>query len=454
MLEDLIHAGMNVARVNFSHGDHAEQGAKIANIRAAAQKTNTPIALLQDLCGPKVRIGDFTEGSITLVPGEKFTLSTVKCEGTKERVFIDYPHLHTEVKKGAVILLDDGRRKLIVEQVRGTDIITKIVVGGTIKGRRGVNAPGAFSKISAITTKDKKDLAFGLEQGFDFVALSFVRSPKDIRDLRKLIEKQGTKDAPRIIAKIETPEAVEAIDDIIAEADGIMVARGDLAVEVGPEQVPFIQKRIIRACVVAGKPVITATQMLESMVDSPVPTRAEVADVTNAILDGTDAVMLSEESALGRYPVEAVTMMSQIAYETENHRSYRDLFKHFSPREQYETVDALGRAVAETAVRLQARAIVALSESGYTGRMIARHRPMQPIIVFTPHERTARRLALSFACHPFLVPSFDDLFGVIAEAKKDLLREKIAQKGDPIILVAGIPFGKSGNTNTLMVQTV
>ena len=286
------------------------------------------------------------------------------------------------------------------------------------------------------------------------MALSFVRSPKDIRDLRALIEQHKPKLAPKIIAKIETPEAVATIDEVIAEADGIMVARGDLAVEVGPEQVPFLQKRIIRASVVAGKPVITATQMLESMVSSPVPTRAEVADVTNAILDGTDAVMLSEESALGQFPLEAVTTMAQIADQTENHSSYRDLFKHFHPREQYETVDALGRAVAETAVRLKARAVVALSESGYTGRMIARHRPTQPIIVFTPNEATARRLALSFACHPFIATSFDELFAVISESKKALLKEKIANKGDTVILVAGIPFGKSGKTNTLMVQTV
>ncbi len=454
MLEALIRAGMNVARVNFSHGDHAEQQAKIANIRAAALKTNTPIGLLQDLCGPKVRIGDFVDGSITLEPGQTFTLSTAHCEGTNEKVFIDYPHLHKEVKKGDVILLDDGRRKLVVVSVRDENVITKVVVGGTIKGRRGVNAPGAFSKISAITAKDKKDLAFGLAQDFDFVALSFVRSANDIRTLRKLIARTKPQDPPKIIAKIETPEAVAAIDDIIAEADGIMVARGDLAVEVGPERVPFIQKQIIRACVTAGKPVITATQMLESMVHSPVPTRAEVADVANAILDGTDAVMLSEESALGKFPVEAVSMMAHIAYETENHISYRDLFKHFGPRDQYETADALGRAVAETAVRLKARAIVALSESGYTGRMIARHRPVQPIIVFTPHERTARRLALSFACHPFTVDSFDDLLTVVAESKKTLLKEKLAQKGDTVILMAGIPFGRTGTTNTMMVQTV
>ncbi len=445
---------MNVARANFSHGDHAEQGEKMANIRQAAKNTGMPIAILQDLCGPKVRIGDFADGSITLVPGKKFILSTKPVEGTVERVFIDYPYLHEEVKKGDVIMLDDGRRKLVVEKVQGYEVITRIEVGGTIKGRRGVNAPGAFKKIEAITKKDKLDLAFGLQENVDFVALSFVRSGKDIKELRALIAKHKPKHTPAIIAKVETPEAVEALDEIIAAADGIMVARGDLAVEVEPEQVPFIQKRIIRACVSAGKPVITATQMLESMITSPVPTRAEVADVANAILDGTDAVMLSQESAMGDFPLETVEMMAKIAYETENHPSYRDLFKHFVRKEGYEPVDAIGRAVAETSIRLDARAIVALSESGYTGRMIARHRPMQPIIVFTPHAPTARRLALSFACHPMLVTSFETVLKVIDEGKKTILKEKLAKKGDHIILVAGVPLGKTGNTNMLMVQTV
>jgi len=454
MLEALIRAGMNVARVNFSHGDHQEQKAKMENVRAVAAKMREPIAILQDLCGPKIRIGDFENGSITLVRGQRFTLSTLPIKGTNERVFIDYPYLHQEVKKGDVIMLDDGRRKLVVQSVRDHEVITRVEVGGTIKGRRGVNAPGAFRKVGAITKKDKIDLAFGLTEKVDFVALSFVRSAEDVKKLRALIIKQSPQHIPGIIAKIETPEAVTAIDEIIAASDGIMVARGDLAVEISAENVPFIQKHIIRSCVAAGKPVITATQMLESMISSPVPTRAEVADVANAILDGTDAVMLSQESALGEFPLEAVTMMSKIAHETENQSTYRDLFKHFQSRNEYEMVDALGRAVVETAVRVKSRAIVALSESGYTGRMIARHRPMQPIIVFTPRETTARRLALSFACHPCMVSSFEDLFAVIAESKSTILKEKLATRGDNIILVAGIPLGSAGNTNMMMVQKV
>ncbi len=454
MLAALVRAGMNVARLNFSHGDHAEHGLYIRTIREVAKKLGESIAILQDLSGPKVRIGDFVEGSATLVPGQKFTLSTLPTPGTHERVFIDYPHLHTEVKKGVVIMLDDGRRKLVVTGVRGHDVSTTVLVGGTIKGRRGVNVPGAFNKVSAITAKDKIDLAFGLEHNVDFVALSFVRSATEVQKLRSLILKRSPQHVPGIIAKIETSEAVAAIDEIIAVSDGIMVARGDLAVEVPPENVPFIQKMIIGKCVLAGKPVITATQMLESMITSPVPTRAEVGDVANAILDGTDAVMLSQESALGDYPLEAVTMMAQIAYKAENDPAYHDLFREPPVSSERETVDTIGRAVVDAAHAISAKAIVALSESGYTARMISRYRPMHPIIVLTPHTATMRRLALSFACHPFLVTSFEKLLPAITDAKRIMIRKNIATKNDHFVIAAGIPLGKATDTNTMMVQTV
>jgi len=454
MLTALIQAGMNVARLNSSHDTHEVHGHKIEAIRAVSKKLREPIAILQDLAGPKVRIGDFAEGSITLVPGKTFILSTLPVEGTVDRVFIDYPHLHKEAKKGDIIMLDDGRRKLIVSGVKGHEVATTVMVGGTIKGRRGVNAPGAFRKISPITKKDRADLAFGLSEQVDFVALSFVRSAEDIKELRALILKLSPKYIPGIIAKIETPEAVEDIDAIIKVSDGIMVARGDLAVEVSPENVPFIQKMIINKCVLAGKPVITATQMLESMISSPVPTRAEVGDIANAILDGTDAVMLSQESALGSYSVEAVTMMAQIAKKTENHSIYRDLFRNERSGEVQETAEAIGRAVVHSAHATNAKAIAALSESGHTARMIARHRPMHPIIVFTPHARTVRRLALSFACHPYLASSLKDLSTAIAESKRTMVREKLVVKGDTFIIAAGIPLGRAGDTNTMMVQKV
>lgn len=454
MLERLIKAGMNVARLNFSHGDHAEHLARIKNVRAVAKKLGATVAVLQDLSGPKVRIGDFADGSITLVPGKHFTLSTLKCEGTAERVFINYAQLHEEVKKGDIVLLDDGRRKLEILKVNGHDIITKVLVGGMIRGRRGVNIPGAFKKMSAITAKDKKDLAFGLSHGVDYVAFSFVRSAKEVEQLRKLISKQVKKHAPPIISKMETIEAIENMDAIIAATDGIMVARGDLAVEVGAENVPFLQKEMIRKCIALGKPVITATQMLESMIQSPVPTRAEVSDITNAILEGTDAVMLSEETTMGKHPVEAVNMMAQIARKTENHDTFRDAYRGARASEDADLVDAVGRAVVNATHATKAKAIVALSESGFTARMISRGRPASPIIVFTPYEETARQLALQFACHPLVSKPFDTVTHVIAEAERAILEHKLAAKGDRIVIAAGIPFGKSGGTNMMVVQTL
>ncbi len=455
-LTQLVHAGMNVARLNFSHGTHEEHAAYMKNIRAVSKKLKEPIGILQDLSGPKVRIGDFKDGSVTLVPGKELVLTPEHTLGTAERVTIGYPSLHEELTKGDIILLDDGRRKLEVVAIRGKDIVTKILVGGTIKGRRGVNIPGAFKKVSAITAKDKKDLVFGLAQGVDFVAFSFVKTARDVAELRALIKKHSPHHQPPIIAKIETPEAVENIDAIIAEADGIMVARGDLAVEVSPENVPFIQKSLIRKCIAVGKPVITATQMLESMISSPVPTRAEVGDVANAILDGTDAVMLSQETAMGEYPVEALSMMALVARRTENHASYRrEIFRESrATDEKTETVDAIGRAVVDATHATHAKAIVALSESGFTARMISRYRPSRPIIVFTPHETTARKLTLSFACHPFISKPFETLMPVVAESKRTILRQALAQKDDTIIIAAGIPFGKVGGTNLMMVQKV
>ncbi len=451
-LTDLIMAGVNVTRLNFSHGSHEEHARYIKNIRAVSKKLNEHVAILQDLSGPKIRIGDFAEGEITLVPGMRFTFTTKKCAGTEKRVFINYPYLYKEVKKGDIILLDDGRRKLEVITVRGHDVETRIIVGGDIKGRRSVNIPGAFRRINPVTEKDRADLSFGLAQGVDFIALSFVRSANDVRKFRALIEKQSSKHAPAVIAKIETNEAVADIDAIILEADGVMVARGDLAVEASPENVPLMQKQIIHKSVAAGKVVITATQMLESMIQNPVPTRAEVGDVANAILDGTDAVMLSQETAMGKYPVETVTMMAQIAKKTENDSIYRDLFRGIHASDETETVDAIGRVVVDVAHATKAKAIVALSESGFTARMISRYRPTRPIIVFTPRAETARRLALSFACHPLIASSFENLLDVVAESKRTMIHQKIAIKNDHIIIAAGIPFGKVGGTNMVMVQ--
>jgi pyruvate kinase len=453
IIERLIENGMNVARFNFSHGSHEDHAKMMRNVRVAAKKLGEPITMFQDLAGPKVRLGEFAEGSITLVPGQAFTLSTKPCIGSERQVFIDYPHLHKEAKKGDIVMLDDGRRKLVVTSVRGTDVLTTVVIGGTIVGRRGVNMPGGFRKVPALTAKDRTDLSFGLSQEIDFVAISFVKRASDVTQLRGLIAKHVPKNVPGIISKIETPEAVENIDSIIAASDGIMVARGDLAVEVPPENVPFIQKQIVSKCVAAGKPVIVATQMLESMIHSPVPTRAEVGDVANAVLDGTDAVMLSQETAMGEFPVEALSMMAQIARKTENDSIYRERLDE-NRRSSVGTADAIGRAVVTAADAIDSKAIVALSDSGYTAHMISRYRPMRPIIVLTPHAATQRKLALTFACHPYLTNSFEKLLPAVTDAKRIMLREKLVTKGDTFVIAAGIPLGKASDTNTMMVQKV
>ncbi len=311
----LLRAGVDIARTNMSHDDQAGHKIRIENIRAVSQELNIPVDVLLDLSGPKIRIGDFANGPVELVPGAQFILSTTPCDGDASKVFFNFPEIVAEMKPGQVIMIDDGRRKLVVDKIEGGDLYTTVVVGGTIKGRRGVNLPNAFLTISALTEKDKSDLEFGMKQGVDFIALSFVRTAKDIAELRELITKHGGNQP--IVAKIETPESVVNIDEIIAATDIIMVARGDLAVEIGHAKVPAVQKMLIEKCNAAGKPVIVATQMLESMIKAPVPTRAEVSDIANAVYAGADATMLSEESSLSEFALEAVSMMAEVISETE-----------------------------------------------------------------------------------------------------------------------------------------
>ncbi len=444
----ILRAGVNVARINMSHGTYDEQSKKIKTIKAVAKKEEYPLAVLLDLCGPKIRIGDFAEGVVELVEGETIVLSGEKCEGTKERVYFNYPHIETDIKAGMILMVDDGKKKLVVNKVTGSDIHCTILVGGTTKGRRGVNIPGAYLSIDALTAKDKKDLVFGLEQGIDFVALSFVRTAGDIEVLRKLLKKH--KSSAQIVAKIETQEAIDNIDAIIEATDAIMVARGDLAIEVGPEKVPSLQKEIIKKCNDIGKPVIVATQMLESMITTPVPTRAEVSDVANAIFDGADAVMLSEETTLGRYPTQAVQMMHDIAVRTEatigTHRRHK-----VHPGD---VVDSISSSVVHNAEDVCATAIVALTETGSTPRMIARYKPQQPIIAFTPHEDVMRQLLLVYGCYPAKVKPFTFIAQVIPTVNATLKKEEVAQKGDHIVVSAGVPFQTAGSTNMLMILTV
>ena len=445
----LAKAGMDVVRLNFSHGDHNEHLKRIELARKVSQKLGRSIAVLQDLSGPKIRIGEFYKERIMLKKGSTFTLTTKKIVGDETRVFVNYKNLPKEVKRGTIILLDDGKKKLEVKSTHKDFIRCKVLVGGETKGRRGVNVPGAYLKISAITEKDKKDLIFGARHSVDFVALSFVRKANDVHALRLLLEKQ--KSDAHIIAKIETSEAIDNIDSIIEAADGIMVARGDLAIEVPAHDVPLLQKMIIHKCNTAGKPVITATQMLESMIKSPVPTRAEVSDVANSILDGTDAVMLSEETTLGEYPVHAVTVMSQVARRTEtiSHKKHLEEGRGIKG-----IVDAVSYSVVHVADEVDAKAIIALTESGFTPRMISRFKPSQPIIVMTPNRRTLAKVTLSFGVLPVAIHGLRYVGEVMSIVSAFVKKRGIAKRGDKVVIAAGVPFGRSGATNMLLVHVV
>lgn len=441
----LLRAGVNVARTNMSHDDQTIHGQRIKNIRAVSKKEGIPVAVLVDLSGPKIRIGDFAEGVVELVAGEKIILSGTKCEGTKDKVYFNYPNIKTDIKAGQVLMLDDGKKKLVVDKVVGEDVHTTVVIGGKTKSRRGVNIPGAYLSISALTDKDKKDLKFGIDAGADFIALSFVRTAKDIEQLRTLIKKHGGNQL--IVAKIETEEAIENLDAIIAVTDAVMVARGDLAVEIGPEKVPPIQKTIIQKCNELGKPVIVATQMLESMIQNPVPTRAEVSDVANAIYDGADAVMLSEETSLGAFAPEAVTVMDSVALNVESnintHRRYKVQINN--------AVDSVSSSVVHNAEDVGATVIAGFTETGFTGRMIARHKPSQPLVVLTWYEDVARKMLLSYGCYPVVVKRFTTIEKMISLIGEVLIKEKMLQKGDTFVLSTGLPINAPIKTNAMII---
>lgn len=449
-LTKLVNAGMNVMRLNFSHGDFAEHQNRVDNMKTVRTATGKTVAILQDLAGPKIRIGEFEGGVATLKEGATFILTTEQIMGNDKKVYINYPLLPKEVKVGGYILLHDGKKKLQITAIRGNEVITKVIVGGEIKNKRGVNLPGAYLSISSITEKDRKDLEFGIKNKVDFVAISFVRRPADVAELRDILT--AAKSKAQIISKIETPEALENIEEIIKLSDGIMVARGDLAVEIPAEEVPLVQKMLIQKCNALGKPVITATQMLESMIKSPVPTRAEVSDVANAIIDGTDAIMLSEETTLGDYPVEAVEMMTRIALRVEKDVYTTDTIAEYES--SHGVTDIVSESAVHAAHELEARFIVALTASGRTARMVARYRPAERIVALTSSEVTANQLMLSFGCYPIIVPKLTDNEEVLPLVRKVATSEKIAAKGDKVVILAGMPFGKNKETNMLVVETI
>jgi pyruvate kinase len=451
MLTNLVKAGMNVMRLNFSHGDFAEHQNRVNNLRKVTKKTGEAIAILQDLGGPKIRIGNFQTESVVLKEGKTIVLTTDDIVGDETRVSVNYPLLPKEVKPGHIIFLHDGKKKLEVKEIKGKEVICKILIGGEIKGRRGVNLPDSDISIKSLTEKDIKDLEFGLKNKVDFIALSFVRRPSDITELRDILKKR--KSNAGIIAKIETPLALQNIDEIIALSDGIMVARGDLAIEVPFEKVPGAQKMMIEKCIIAGKPVITATQMLESMIKSPVATRAEVSDVANAILDGTDAVMLSEETTLGSFPVESVVVMARIAKEVEHTLLEREIAK--TNGKEISITDSITSSVVKTAHDVNAKVIVALTDSGFTARMVSRHRPQSHILTLSPNSQTTAKLTLSFGCLPVTLKKYETLEDVFKIVRTYCAKEKLAGKGDKVVIVAGAPFTKKPvTTNMLFVETV
>lgn len=448
VLTHMIKAGMNVARCNMSHGTQAEHAERIANLRKAAQTAGKHVGILLDLAGPKIRTGDYITPTITLVEGASIILTTKTIRGTQECISISYKKLPQEVHPGSLIMLDDGRRTLEVTHVKGHDIHCKIIVGGEIKPRRGVNIPNGHLSLKALTAKDVKDLAWGLSQNIDFVALSFVRTARDIKDLKKLLNK-GTR-IPQIIAKIETQEAVDTIDSILDEVDGIMIARGDLSVETPREKVPVYQKQIIKKCIAKGKFSIVATQMMESMIHAPYPTRAETSDAANAIFDGADAIMTSEETSLGLYPVETITTMAHIAQYVE------DAFPTGTPI-TYDPLFPVSHLIAHSAQRLaeqlHARMIIVLTESGRAAREIAQFHGAQSILALTPTPETARALSLVRGVTPTLYTPKKEVTHIREELKK-IARSYGAQPNDLIIIASGSTMRKTGSTNMVIVETV
>jgi pyruvate kinase len=450
MIDRLLRAGMDVARLNFSHGSHAHHAESIAMLRAAATHLHKPIAILADLQGPKIRTGPLAGGiPVVLRAGQKFTITTARVLGDSTRVSTVFTPLPREVHRGDRILLSDGLIELRVVQVRGREVICQVVNGGALGENKGINLPGVKLRVPALTAKDREDLQFALKHGANYVAVSFVRRPEDVVLAKTLIRRAG-KDTP-VIAKLEKPEAIENLDAILRVADGVMVARGDLGVEMNPEKVPVAQKTIISHARQFRRPVITATQMLESMTENPRPTRAEASDVANAIFDGSDAVMLSAETATGKYPVEAVSMMASIIEEAE--ASITE-FPRPAPQERLKVAETVAELVCHASRELHMKLIAVFTHSGFTARLISRYRPLVPIVAFSPEEETRRRMALIWGVAPQRIADVRKVDGLAAVAEKRLVEERLVRKGDVIGIVAGTPMGIRGTTNFMKFHVI
>ncbi|MBM7660565.1 pyruvate kinase [Bacillus mesophilus] len=452
-LVQLIEAGMNVARLNFSHGDFEEHGARINNIREAAKQTGKTIGILLDTKGPEIRTHTFENGAAELVAGEKVTLSMEEVVGTASRFSISYPGLIDDVEEGSRILLDDGLIELKVIGKGNNEIYTEILNSGTIKNKKGVNVPNVKVNLPGMTEKDANDIRFGIEQGVDFIAASFVRRASDVLEIRELLEENKASHI-HIVPKIENQEGVDNIEEILEVSDGLMVARGDLGVEIPAEEVPLVQKELIRRCNALGKPVITATQMLDSMQRNPRPTRAEASDVANAIFDGSDAIMLSGETAAGLYPVEAVKTMNNIASRAEQALDYKDILQNRSRLSGTTITDAIGQSVAHTALNLNVSAIVTPTESGHTARMISKFRPKAPIIAVTSEESVSRKLALVWGVTAQMGAKATTTDEMLDLSVQESINTGLVKYGETIVITAGVPVGESGTTNIMKVHVV
>ena len=448
-LEELFRTGADVFRLNFSHGTQEDHATVVERIRAVEKKTGRPIGILADLQGPKLRVGRFAAGYTVLQWGRTFRLDLQARPGDGQRVQLPHPEIIAAAGPGSMLLLDDGRIKLEVTRQTPEWLETRIIVGGRLSDRKGVNLPGLVLPIPALTIKDRSDLAFALDHGCDWIGLSFVQRPEDVAEAREIIG-----DRAFILSKIEKPGALQAIEDILRLSDGIMVARGDLGVEMPAEDVPILQKRLIRAAHRFGRPVVVATQMMESMIEAPAPTRAEASDVATAVFDGADAVMLSAESATGKYPVETVRMMDRIVARTEDDDDLRAARAGMRPKPERSAADAISAAAQQVAETIEAKAIAAFSLSGRTAIRIARERPNTPILGLTPSLQTARRLALVWGVHALTSESTHTMSETVAQATALALKSGFAKRRDEIVVVAGVPFGRSGGTNSLRVAQV
>lgn len=453
VLDAMMRAGMNVARFNFSHGTHAGHGIRMKQVREVSAALQIPVAIMLDTKGPEIRLGRFTEGSVQLEAGATFTLTAREISGTQEIVSVNYKGLPAEVAAGQTVLLADGLISLQIIEVNGTDVVTRVENSGEISDFKRVAVPEVQLGLPFLSEQDVLDILFGLEQGIDFIAASFVQKAADVLAIRRVLESKGAD--CHIIAKIENAAGVKNIDEILKVADGVMVARGDLGVEIPAEDVPIIQKRLIRRCNEVGKPVITATQMLESMMLNPRPTRAEATDVANAIMDGTDAIMLSGETASGKYPVEAVRMMATLARRTESALDYVSMLRARNDGcDLITTTDAISHATVQVAYELNAAAIITSTETGYTARMVSKYRPQAVIVAVTPREKMVRRMLLMWGVQPVFVSQSSNTDEMMSNAIAGAMESGWVKTGDLVVITAGVPVGITGTTNMIRVHTV